>query len=366
MRRALGLFLVVMLLGGGAVASVLGGLITIPNLDLAGLLSSDGHPAAPVEAPATALPARGAQPMAKATATETPDRTAAVAPQTMQTQRAPEATPVRAGSQRAAPPAVKIEVARIDPDGASVLAGCAPADSKVTLFANGKAVATATASADGQWSAVVTQRFPAGPLNLSVAADVPDKGKSEGPMLAVVVPKGSGVAELVAAPAKPRPILQPKAAPAPSQAINELATLVEQARASAAAEKAEGAPRKAVATAEPVAVPVPITFVTGEATMTPEGVHAADLLVEYIRIKAPKAMTLSGHADVRGTDAYNLDLSRQRLEAIEHHLRSHGYAGRLSLLPKGKSEPYAGINRATASYDDILQADRRVELRLVE
>jgi outer membrane protein OmpA-like peptidoglycan-associated protein len=229
----------------------------------------------------------------------------------------------------------------------------------VTLFANGEAIATVTASQDGQWSAVVTRRFPPGPLELAIAADNRRGGSARGPILTVIVPKGSGLAELTAAPARSRPILPSKAPPGGSRALGELAALVERARASSGQDK-ESAARG------PAVVPVPITFVTGEATMTPEGLHAADLLVEYVRIMAPKAMTLSGHADVRGGDAYNVELSRQRLEAIERHLRSNGYAGRLSLLPKGKSEPFMGIDRHTATHEAILQADRRVELRLVE
>jgi outer membrane protein OmpA-like peptidoglycan-associated protein len=113
-------------------------------------------------------------------------------------------------------------------------------------------------------------------------------------------------------------------------------------------------------------VPVPITFVTGEATMTPEGTRAAHLLVEYVRIMKPRTIILSGHADVRGGEEYNLDLSRQRLEAIRSILRENGYTGELSLLAKGKSEPYQGIDRKSASLQEIYQADRRVELRLAE
>jgi outer membrane protein OmpA-like peptidoglycan-associated protein len=113
-------------------------------------------------------------------------------------------------------------------------------------------------------------------------------------------------------------------------------------------------------------VPVPITFLTGEGTMTPEGVRAAHLLAEYVRIVKPHTITLSGHADVRGSDDYNFDLSRRRLETIRSFLRETGYTGDLNLLPKGKSEPYQGIDRQTASVQEVYQADRRVELRLAK
>ena len=42
------------------------------------------------------------------------------------------------------------------------------------------------------------------------------------------------------------------------------------------------------------------------------------------------------------------------------------FYSQFSLQPKGKSEPYAAIDRRSLSADAVLQADRRVELRLVE
>lgn len=113
-------------------------------------------------------------------------------------------------------------------------------------------------------------------------------------------------------------------------------------------------------------IPVPITFVTDETDLTPDGARAAALLAEYLRIKRPEGISLSGHADSRGPDGYNMELSRRRLEAIERYLRQAGYAGNLSLTPKGKREPYLGIDRTKVSQQEVYQADRRVELRLTQ
>jgi outer membrane protein OmpA-like peptidoglycan-associated protein len=339
MRRALSLALAFVVVGAVVTASTLTGLITLPPLDLASFLAGDRPAAAPGEAPATPSTAGDARAALPAGA----DRLAFATP---------DARP------RTKLQALKIEVARIDPDGASVLAGRAPADSRVTIYANGEAITSATASNDGQWSAVITKRFPPGPVELAIAAEARTVGSVRSATVTLIVPKGSGLAELTVAPDRPRPI-PPKAAPGDSHALGELAALVERARSSSSQTGENGARTTDV-------VPVPITFVTGEATMTPEGLRAADLLVEYVRIMAPKAMTLSGHADVRGGDVYNIELSRLRLEAIEHHLRNHGYTGRLALLPKGKSEPFTGIDRHAATLDAVLQADRRVELRFVE
>jgi outer membrane protein OmpA-like peptidoglycan-associated protein len=254
---------------------------------------------------------------------------------------------------------LRIEFARVDAEGVSVIGGRAPPGSRVSLHANGEVVAVVTASDDGQWSAVVTRTFGAGPLGLTITSDSPRLVGVHSPMITLDVPKGSGRVELAAATPTARPILSQKPAGGDSRAVGEFAAMVERART--AGGRAEG---QEVAY-HPV-VPVPITFVTGSAVMTGDGTRAADLLVEYVRIMRPAAITLSGHADVRGGDAYNVELSHQRLITIETFLRRHGYTGRLSLLAKGKSEPYQGIDRRTAAIGEIYQADRRVELRLAE
>jgi outer membrane protein OmpA-like peptidoglycan-associated protein len=111
-------------------------------------------------------------------------------------------------------------------------------------------------------------------------------------------------------------------------------------------------------------IPVPITFVTDEDALTTNGERAVVLLGEYLRLKRPGGITLSGHADARGSDGYNMRLSLKRLKAIERYLRAAGYSGALSLVPRGKREPYQGIDRRHLPLREIYQADRRVELRI--
>ena len=50
-------------------------------------------------------------------------------------------------------------------------------------------------------------------------------------------------------------------------------------------------------------VPVPITFVFNEASFTDPGKKAAALLLEYLRLKHFKSVSLTGHADERGTES---------------------------------------------------------------
>ena len=107
-----------------------------------------------------------------------------------------------------------------------------------------------------------------------------------------------------------------------------------------------------------------MTFVYNEATLTPEGREAARLLLEYLTLKKFGSVTLSGHADERGLPDYNMELSRQRLISIKHVLRDGGYQGKLDLLPKGATEPFMGVDRSRYPHEELLQLDRRVELRV--
>ena len=111
-----------------------------------------------------------------------------------------------------------------------------------------------------------------------------------------------------------------------------------------------------------ISVPVPVTFVYNEATLTSDGRRAAALLLEYLQIKRFPKITLTGHADERGTNELNMSLSRERLETVARFLREGGYAGQLELIPKGKTEPYLGVVRGDFSQEDLWQLDRRVEL----
>ena len=113
---------------------------------------------------------------------------------------------------------------------------------------------------------------------------------------------------------------------------------------------------------EAAAVPVPVTFIFNEATLTGDGRKAAGLLLEYLQIKRFPKITLTGHADERGTDALNMALSAQRLQTVARFLREGGFNGRLELVPKGKTEPYTGVVRGDFSQEDLYQLDRRVEM----
>ncbi|MDX2158634.1 MAG: OmpA family protein [Hyphomicrobiaceae bacterium] len=281
----------------------------------------------------------------------------------------PNPETVRNGPAPSASDALAIEVARLEAGGVSVLAGRAPADSHVTIFANGREVATAVASADGQWSAVVVDAIQAGPLELTVTARPANGGaalRSAAGRLLVAAGTTTSLAGATTRAGASTPGAEASAKTRPvTREERRAAADADMKRFEAVVAKARSEPRGAVVSGEAaLALPVPITFESNADTMTGEGEKAASLLAEYLRLKQPDGITLSGHADSRGTEDYNLDLSRRRLETIERYLRVSGYQGRLALQPKGKSEPSAAIDRIRARREEVWQADRRVELRM--
>ena len=314
------------------------------------------------------------------------------------------------------------DIARIQPDGISVFAGQGTPYETVSVLADGVLVGTAKVDANGEWVLTTETKFanadpelslevgmpPAGSTavaetekpaeagkdaaavetaDAAAAAaagqgkdepsqkvrDVNDKMLSDLQQMVDKAEQKSASAEAAGAAAKPEPGPQSsKLAMAdqkavPSDAQDKPATAAAQAAAAREREK-----ERAAAAAGPAAsgarqeksVPIPVQFVFREATFTPAGERAANLLLQYLKAGKLNQVTLSGHADERGTDGLNMELSVQRLKAVEHYLRSGGYTGKLVLVPKGKSEPYNGVDRASFSKEELFQLDRRVELHL--
>jgi outer membrane protein OmpA-like peptidoglycan-associated protein len=237
--------------------------------------------------------------------------------------QAPSATPAAASSTELAPraaekpagekPTVTFDVVRIDP-GASVFAGQAPPNSEVSILVDGKPVAGARADETGAWAAVTERRFAPGEVEFSLRARSREGRETAGQRVRVAI----------APPSRPESTLD------------------------------------AVAARE---MPTPITFLYNEATFTREGRLAAARLAAFLIAQQAKSVALTGHADERGSDSYNLELSRQRLATVASYLRERGYSGQLQLIPKGSTEPYAGVDRPSLSREDAFQLDRRVELR---
>jgi outer membrane protein OmpA-like peptidoglycan-associated protein len=255
-------------------------------------------------------------------------------------------------------PLPKFDVVRLGAEGASVFAGSAGANQLVTILINGREFATALADGDGQWAVVVERSVPTGQVELALIATGPEQGRTvHGQVvhMTVAAPRltskvSKAVADKIAPPLARKPEADAK------QALRQFEEFVDRARATA--------PEASAVASVQAPVPVPITFFTGEAVMTPDGDRAAQLLADYLRTTKPHAVALSGHADSRGPEGYNQELSRRRLAAIEQFLRAAGYEGELKLVPLGETVPYRLADRSKLTREQMYQLDRRVELQV--
>jgi outer membrane protein OmpA-like peptidoglycan-associated protein len=107
------------------------------------------------------------------------------------------------------------------------------------------------------------------------------------------------------------------------------------------------------AAADPGGFDMLITFDLGSDRLSPQ---ARENLAEFARALrgdrlAGATFNIDGHTDARGTDAYNLDLSNRRAEAVVGYLERLGVSReRLAAHGHGESrprvaDPFADINR---------------------
>lgn len=114
----------------------------------------------------------------------------------------------------------------------------------------------------------------------------------------------------------------------------------------------------------PQKVAHPIQFVYREATFTEAGAQAVKEMLELLRETSPPQVTLTGHTDSRGDNAFNKALSIRRAKAVADYLRSNGYRGKIRVEGRGEDEPYVGDGSVELSEDEIHQQNRRVELEV--
>ena len=73
-----------------------------------------------------------------------------------------------------APPTLNIEIARVKPDGAAVVAGSAPPGTVISVFEDKLLLGKTTADSNGEWVVVLEKRLGPGQHLISVAAELED------------------------------------------------------------------------------------------------------------------------------------------------------------------------------------------------
>jgi outer membrane protein OmpA-like peptidoglycan-associated protein len=114
---------------------------------------------------------------------------------------------------------------------------------------------------------------------------------------------------------------------------------------------------------EPTVVPLPIQFETASAVLSPIGQKAAEELLEALRTQQPTQLTIVGHADERGGDAYNLRLSDNRVKAVKKFLQDGGIQATITTLGRGKRESLKLEDTSDLTQEEIWALNRRVEWR---
>jgi outer membrane protein OmpA-like peptidoglycan-associated protein len=141
-------------------------------------------------------------------------------------------------------------------------------------------------------------------------------------------------------------------AAAPPKLTTVAASVPVKTPARATARPAPVTPDDGVADAD--ALSLPVRFAFDSADILPAARSQLDALAEGIKLLAPeRIVTVEGHTDAVGTDAYNLALSRARAQAVRDYLvQRHGIpAARLKPVAYGESrplegsDPNAGVNR---------------------
>lgn len=109
---------------------------------------------------------------------------------------------------------------------------------------------------------------------------------------------------------------------------------------------------------------LPITFVYNSTEFDTKGQEAVADLLRLLQEQQPppQAITLIGHTDPQGSDAYNLQLSERRAEAVKVYLERE-YRGRIRTAGHGKREPYQPDDPQKYTQEELYRLHRRVEIQ---
>ena len=101
-----------------------------------------------------------------------------------------------------------------------------------------------------------------------------------------------------------------------------------------------------------------VLFETGKADLRPGALRNLYPLVTFLQKYPERRVMIEGHTDNVGSDAYNLDLSQRRADAVRDFLLQNGVnPAQLTTRGYGKASPVASNNTAEGR-----QQNRRVEL----
>lgn len=103
-------------------------------------------------------------------------------------------------------------------------------------------------------------------------------------------------------------------------------------------------------------------FEFDKAVLLPHAYEVLQPVVETMKEFPESRWIIEGHTDAIGSDAYNMELSRMRTNAVVDYLVSQGIErSRFEIVPLGESRP-----KATNDTQEGRAMNRRVEIKLIE
>lgn len=160
--------------------------------------------------------------------------------------------------------------------------------------------------------------------------------------------------------------------PLPPQAVTKrLITMANNARAASPvyvrsittrSGEPGGETAESVAGVEIEVVPFPVEFVFGKTDLTPSGAFAVDDLARLLADSEASSVVLAGHTDPIGSDAYNMELSIARAEAVRQALLEKGISARIEITGCGEAHPPEIEAPDLYSLEETHEIMRRVEL----
>jgi outer membrane protein OmpA-like peptidoglycan-associated protein len=105
-----------------------------------------------------------------------------------------------------------------------------------------------------------------------------------------------------------------------------------------------------------------IFFDFDKTTLRPESIPQLDRVVEFMKNNPSVKVEIGGHTDSRGSDAYNINLSQGRADAVVNYVLGHGIDFH-RILARGYGEHHPVASNTT---DEGRQTNRRVEFKILE
>lgn len=113
-----------------------------------------------------------------------------------------------------------------------------------------------------------------------------------------------------------------------------------------------------------ISMPGDVLFDFDRDTIRPDAEPVLQELAGLLEKSGDAPVTIGGHTDSKGSDAYNLDLSRRRAVSVRRHLETLGVSpGRLKTQGHGEARPVAPNTNPDGSDNPAgRQMNRRVEV----